>query len=117
MSAIADARRLLAAANDAYQTALRKVDARLRAAVCQDPANLPEATGVQDLYGKGFTCEPLTGLEQPPAPPEPVTAGTHTGFSGATFVTPEPTTHTGVSDTPVEPVVAAKTRPKRKAEQ
>lgn len=71
MSAFLDARALLAKAKDEYQRLLRHVDARLSAAVAQDPARIPDAQAVQAEYLTGFQVAPFAEHNQPaPAAPD-----------------------------------------------
>lgn len=70
---IVEARHRLDVAQAAYRQALGGVDGMLRAAVAQDPANIPDAEDVQADYGMhGFRPAPLEPLEQPAGRPEDV---------------------------------------------
>lgn len=64
-SHLEDAKNILANAKVVYHRALRQVDSKLRAAVSQDPANLPAANEIIENYASGYVSQELSPNVQP----------------------------------------------------
>lgn len=71
MAHIDDALNILRRAQASYNSALKQVDSKLRAAVAQNPSLLGAAHEIQRMYVDGLFVHRLHAHEQPPAPPAP----------------------------------------------
>ena len=72
-SHILDAQEMLRRAQATYNVALRQINAKLRAAVAQDPLKIDQAREIQRLFVDGLVSERLAPHVQPPEPVAMVT--------------------------------------------